>query len=102
MSSAASSRRSSLGNLLETLNITGRDSPVRLRKNPLEPEILVQNMGLDMEEVLPAHLDAETEFNPNKHYQFTKKDPMGNILLSIFEELTHLAKKTNKIYEHRY
>ena len=96
MSSAASSRRSSLGNLLETLNITGRDSPVRLRKNPLEPEILVQNMGLDMEEVLPAHLDAETEFNPNKHYQFTKKDPMGNILLSIFEELTHLAKKTNK------
>ena len=101
MSSAGSSRRSSLGNLMDVFQRSGRDSPGRLRRSPSDiniapPPPLQPNVIINMEEPSPGQLEADTEFNPNIHYQFTKKDPMGEILLSIFEELTHLAKKTNK------
>ena len=86
---------------MDAFNLTGRDSPGRLRRSTSEieiapPPVLHPNVIINHENPHPAQLDADAEFNPSIHYQFTKKDPMGDILLSIFEELTHLAKKTNK------
>jgi hypothetical protein len=105
MSSAGSSRRSSLGNLMDTFK-SGRDSPSKLRKSttdlasPLEPTIIIRNEEPTSskwpEDTHPSTLNADTSANPSLHYEFTKKDPMGEILLNIYEELTHLAKRTNK------
>jgi len=97
MSSAASSRRSSIGNLLDVFNRPGRDSPGRLRNSDPEIEILSPPRSpVPLEIASSAQLDAETDNNPTIHYQFTKRDPMGEILLNIYEELTHLARRTNK------
>jgi hypothetical protein len=106
MSSAGSSRRSSLGNLMDAFKSSGRDSPSKLRKSttdlasPLEPTVIIRNeeptSSKWLENTHPSKLNADTSANPSLHYEFTKKDPMGEILLNIYEELTHLAKRTNK------
>jgi hypothetical protein len=91
---------------MDAFKTSGRDSPGKLRKSttdlvsPLEPTIIIRNeeptSSRWIEDTHPSNLDADTSVNPSLHYQFTKKDPMGEILLNIYEELTHLAKKTNK------
>jgi len=81
--------------------MSGRDSPGRLRRSTSDidvapPPVLNPNVVINNDNPHPGHLDADTEVNPSIHYQFTKRDPMGEILLNIYEELTHLAKKNNK------
>ena len=85
---------------------SGGDSPSKLRKStvdltsPLEPTVIIRNeeptSSRWVEDTHPSTLNADTSANPSLHYEFTKKDPMGEILLNIYEELTHLAKRTNK------
>ena len=97
MSSGKSSRRSSLGNILDAFNLSGRNSPSRVRRHMSQPndniEAPLPGCSRDPDH---ADLDADSVFNPNIHYEFTRKDPMGSIILSILGELTMLANKSNK------
>ena len=95
MSSAGNSRSSSMSNLLEAFKISGRMSPGILKRakddngQPKEP--MQDDLDPDADD-----LNEDSDFNPNAHYNFTEKDAMGSIILSIFRELTTLANKANK------
>jgi hypothetical protein len=92
MSSAGSSRSSSLSNLFDSLNMQGKEALGILKKNKSEKS----HENEEDEGPHASDLHEDPDLNPNLHYNFTEKDAMGSILLSMFKELTALAGKSNK------
>ena len=99
MSSGKSSRRSSVSSILDAfgLPVPGRDSPGRLRRNLSMPNSDDNGALLEVGRgPLPADLNADPVLNPTIHYKYTKRDPMGGIILDLFGEVVMLANKSNK------
>ncbi len=94
MSSAGSSRRSSIGSILDGFSMPNSSNKKRKsRANSVEEG---NTQHEETRGATLAELEIDTTLNPNVHYQFCQRDPMGNIILSILGELTMLANKSNK------
>jgi len=97
MSSGKSSRRSSISNILDAFNLSSRDTQNKVHRSWSQPSSDGEAPGPSNKRGPdPSDLEADASLNPSVHYEFTRKDPMGAIILSILGELTMLANKSNK------